>query len=159
MVAEAAQVAGFGQDGEREDRTDAGNLLQTLKVDVVLKIERGPLFELIAQLAEADHLPGHNAKHGNRFRPVLDGESDRRLGCAADILQKALFTHLPSHYGPRTLNELLRRRASDVRRRGKQVQELQQPLGARCIVVRLDLRKVQGQIMRQQPMLGPGLLK
>lgn len=36
MVAEAAQVAGFGQDGERQDRADARN-----QVGVVSEMELG----------------------------------------------------------------------------------------------------------------------
>ena len=48
MVVEAAQVAGFGQDREREDGTDPRHLLKTLKVGVVLEVERNSIFELIA---------------------------------------------------------------------------------------------------------------
>ena len=35
MVVEAAQVAGFGQDGERQDRADVWQLLETPEVGVV----------------------------------------------------------------------------------------------------------------------------
>jgi hypothetical protein len=40
MMAEAAQVAGFGKDRERQDRTDARHLLETLEVGVVLEVKR-----------------------------------------------------------------------------------------------------------------------
>ena len=37
-MVEAAQVAGFGQDGEREDGTDAWQLLEASEVVVVLEV-------------------------------------------------------------------------------------------------------------------------
>ena len=60
MVAEAAQVAGFGQDRVRQDRTDARHLLETPEIGVALEVERSSFFQLIAQLAEADHLTEHD---------------------------------------------------------------------------------------------------
>ena len=56
MMVEAAQVAGFGEDGQRQDGADAGQLLETPEVGVILEVMRGSLFKLIAQLVEANHL-------------------------------------------------------------------------------------------------------
>lgn len=76
-MAEATLVAGFGKDGERQDGADAGLLLEALEVGVVLEVKRSSLFQLIAQLAEADHLAEYDAKHGNCFRIVDYRDADR----------------------------------------------------------------------------------
>ena len=67
MVVEAAQVAGFGQDRERQDGADARHLLKTFEVGVVLEVTRSSLLQLIAELTESDHLTEHDAEHRNRF--------------------------------------------------------------------------------------------
>jgi hypothetical protein len=56
VMCEAPQIAGFGKDRECQDGTNAGNLLKTAGVGVVPEMKSGALFELISQLAEADHL-------------------------------------------------------------------------------------------------------
>jgi hypothetical protein len=53
-MVEAAQVAGFGKDGQRQDGTDAGQLLETPEVGVVLEVMCSSLFQLITQLEESD---------------------------------------------------------------------------------------------------------
>ena len=67
MVAEATQVASFGQDRERQDGPDARHLLKTPEVAVVLEMTRSSSFQLIAELAESDHLVEHDAEHRNCF--------------------------------------------------------------------------------------------
>ena len=62
MMVEAAQVAGFGQDRERQDGSDAWHLLKTPKVDVVLEMTRSSFLQLVAELAESDHLAEHDAE-------------------------------------------------------------------------------------------------
>jgi hypothetical protein len=67
LTPKSTKVAGLGQDSQRENRTDARDLLQTLEVGVVLHVERRSLLELSAQLTEMDHLSKHGAEHGNGF--------------------------------------------------------------------------------------------
>ena len=50
-MTEAAQISSFGKDRERQDGTDAGDLLEAPEVSVVLEMQCGSLLELIAQLA------------------------------------------------------------------------------------------------------------
>ncbi len=130
MMAEAAQIAGFSQDGERQDGANAGDLLQALEVGVVLEMESGPLFELIAQLAKSDHLTQHDAEHGDGFRVFAHRDTDRRLSRAIDVFKQALFTDLPSNNRPGLLDKLFYRETSDHGGRGKDAQQLKQPLGA-----------------------------
>ena len=67
MMVEAAQVACFSKDRQRQDGSDAWQLLETLEVGVVLKVKLSSFFQLMTQLAEADHLAEHDAEHGHRF--------------------------------------------------------------------------------------------
>ena len=76
-MAEAAQIAGFGKDGERQDGADARHLLEALEVGVVLEMQRGSLFELIAQLTESNHLTQHDAEHSDGLRVFLHRKSNR----------------------------------------------------------------------------------
>jgi len=123
MMAEAAQISGFSQDGERQDGTDAGNLLETLKVVVVLQVQGSPLLKLIAQLAESNHLTQHDAEHRNSFRVFLHRDTNRRLSRAIDIFEQALFTDLSPYDRPRLLDEVLHREASDHGGRGEHLKE------------------------------------
>lgn len=53
MVAEAAQVARLGKDGQRVDRADARDVAQQLVVDVIGQPGMGEPLDLIALLDKA----------------------------------------------------------------------------------------------------------
>ncbi len=158
-MVEAAQIAGFRQDGKSKDRTDAGDLLKALEVGVVLEVIVGPLFELITQLAEADHLAQGDAEHGHCLGCFLDGKADRRLRPAVNILQQALLGHFAANEGPGSFHKLFHWERSDRSRCRKGSQQLQQPLGTRGMVVALDFGEIERQIMREQAMLGARLFQ
>ena len=46
MMSEATKIAGFGEDGQRQDRAYAGHLLQVLKIAIVLELMVRSLFQL-----------------------------------------------------------------------------------------------------------------
>ena len=85
MMTEAAQISGFSQDGERQDGTDARNLLETLKVAVVLQVQ------LVAQ---ADRAAGrvessHPARRGTSQQlPSLPAQGYLRPGRSINALKR-----------------------------------------------------------------------
>lgn len=89
-MAEAAQVATFGKDRERDDRTDAGDRAQALVVGVTLELGVDGRFELSPQFGETDVLLDDKLEHLHGQRVRGDGDSHTLLGHVVIACHEAL---------------------------------------------------------------------
>lgn len=67
-MAEAAQVARLGQNGESVDRADTRNLPQQLVIDIICEPGMGQPLDLVALLEQAAALRDNHAEHGDGGR-------------------------------------------------------------------------------------------
>src|SRR5581483_4126285 len=153
VMVKAAQVAGFGQDGQGQNGAYARNLFQATEVIVVAEISVSSLFQLLPKLAKPAHLVEQNAEHSHCFRVFFDRQPDGTLGAVVDVFQQPALGNLAADDRPSPLNELFSIEGGDRCRRGERLQKIQQPQGPGCMVMALDLGKVQRQVVRQQAVL------
>ena len=86
MVAEAAQIAGFGQNRQGIDRTDAGDHAQELIIAVRGQRVMGDPLDLVALLNQRARLGDDHAEHGDRGGIFFDRQRERCTGGLVDIV-------------------------------------------------------------------------
>ena len=91
MMTEAAQVAGLGQDGHRDDRSDARNLPQALIVGVVNQCSMGLVLDRIALTDQAASFGEDQAEHRDCSAVERHRQADGRPCCLVDIAQQPGF--------------------------------------------------------------------
>ena len=91
MMAEAAQVAGFGKDGHCIDRTDAWDLAQALVVGVLAEQVVGLSLDLVALTDQATSLGNDHPEHTDGRASSWQRQADRGARRLVDIGQKPGF--------------------------------------------------------------------
>lgn len=149
-MTETAHIAGLRQDGQRGDRTDARQCLQTLKVRIAREQLLGTLIQLIRapiQLGIAGRLQAERFE-GRRI------ERHRKPYALAsqiiDVLQLSPFVDLASDQVPGRGNKGLTIQGADGGRNRKAFQESNVPLRASGMPIASELRKIQRQMSKSK---------
>ncbi len=87
-MAEAAQVAGLGQDGQGVDRADAGDAAQQLVVGALRQEGVGCGLDRVALPYEATHLADDEPEHAHRRSVRRHRQADRAAGCLVDVAEQ-----------------------------------------------------------------------
>ena len=154
-MVEAAQVAGFRQDGQRVDRAYAGDLAQQLIVDVLGQPGMSEPLDLVALLDKAATLRDDHAEHGHGDRVLRHGQGYRGAGRLVDVVDEPCLEDLATDERPSRGRERLTVQRRDAGRSREPLDECQEPVGSPVARKAGDLGKVEWQIVGEDSV--PGL--
>src|SRR5262245_35590128 len=139
MMAETTKIAGFGQYGERDDWADAGQLTKPCGVTIAGQQHLGLRFDLVALAYQAAALGEDQPEHrdGRGLKPYRQSYGgSRRL---VDIGQQTCLGDLAADQVPRGLHKYIPGQGGDAGRRGKLLEQRQEPIAARVALEPLSL--------------------
>ena len=147
VVAEAAQVAGLGQDGERVDRPDAGNLLQAPEVGMLPEQLARHRLDRVALADQMPCLGDDEAEHGDRRGIRSDGQGDRAACGLIDVAEQAGLGDLAAGDVPCGRDEGVLAQGHDAGRHGEAFQQGEEPVAAGVVAEAVDLRDVEREVV------------
>ena len=157
VMAEAAQVAGLGQDGQGVDRADAGDAAQQLVVGALRQEGVGRSLDRVALPYEATHLADDEPEHAHRRSVRRHRQADRAAGRLVDVAEQLGLGDLAPDDIPGGGDEGLLAQRGDAGGRGEAIEEGEEPVRAAVVAEAVDLREVQRQVVGQDPMQHLGL--
>src|SRR5215210_8855163 len=157
MVPKAAQVAGLGQNGERDDRSNAWDPTQELVVRALVQELDGHRLKGVALLNEAARLSDHKAEQANCRGIDRDRQTDRGSGRLVDVPKQALLGHLAPNHVPSGCDERLLAQGRDAARGWEAVEEGKEPIAAAVVAKTVDLGKVEWHVVGQDAVEHLGL--
>ena len=157
VMAEAPEIAGFGEDSQSVDGADAGDLLQARIIGMIAQQRLGGRFNSVTLANETEPLLNHEAEHGDRWCVRVDRQADRRTGGLVHVAEEARLGDFAADEIPRLGDKGFLGQSGDAGRRGEAMQQREKPCAARVAGEAGDLGEIERQIVGEDTMPKLGL--